>query len=472
MQAYHIQKIFFAAFAFAVVTHTEAAPFQDRDTVVFFGDSITHRGRYHEFLADYYYTRFPEADIRFVNSGIGGDNAKSSQFRIPEDIVERAPTHVCVHFGMNDVGRTVYSSRPTADDLVIAEKCQAEYRRNLPELVSKIRRAVPEARLLYLTPTPYDDTADVTNIPPGKTGWSVVNTKGCNVGLSLMAGFVMTQAKADGVPFVDWYTPLQSFLMGRRENDPHFMFTRYDRTHPEALGHSIMAWKFLEAQGAPALVSDVAVDAGSLAVKRAENAEVGTVTRSANGLSFCVRAKSLPFPVPAEALPVIGEFDVERKLNRETLSVEGLPGGRYAVHIDGSEVGVWPAAELAGGIALGFNERTPQYRQAQAVAEEVAALARREAKLRNHHSARWMFGNGGAPVDDVEAFRAWFEKNVADKNEYFAKFVPGYLDYWSKYREVRAEMQAEWRKVRARAKPPIRRYEIIETDANNKQEEN
>ena len=449
-----------------------AAPFADGDRVVFFGDSITHGGRYHEFLADYYYTRFPDADIRFVNSGIGGDNAKSSQFRIPEDIVERAPTHVCVHFGMNDVGRTVYSSRPTANDLVIAEKCQAEYRRNLPELVSKIRRAVPEARLLYLTPTPYDDTADVTNIPPGKTGWSVVNTKGCNVGLSLMAGFVMTQAKADGVPFVDWYTPLQSFLMGRRENDPHFMFTRYDRTHPEALGHSIMAWKFLEAQGAPALVSDVAVDAGSLAVKRAENAEVGSVTRSANGLSFSVRAKSLPFPVPAEARSVIGKFDVERKLNRETLSVEGLPEGRYAVRIDGSEVGVWTSAELAGGIALGFNEKTPQYRQAQAVAEGIAALTKREATLRNHHSARWMFGNRGAPVDDVEAFRDWFEKNVADKNEYFAKFVPGYLEYWPKYREVRAEMQAEWRKARARAKPPVRRYEIIRMVSNDKQEKN
>lgn len=77
---------------------------------------------------------------------------------------------------------------------------------------------------------------------------------------------------------------------------------------------------------------------------------------------------------------MVGEFDMERKLNRETLSVEGLPGGRYAVRIDGSEVGVWTAAELVGGGTLGFNERTPHCRQAQAVAEEIAALARREAK--------------------------------------------------------------------------------------------
>lgn len=65
-----------------------------------------------------------------------------------------------------------------ANDGKAPDGSQAEYRRNLPELVSKIRRAVPEARLLYLTPTPYDDTADVANIPPGKTDWSVVNNKG------------------------------------------------------------------------------------------------------------------------------------------------------------------------------------------------------------------------------------------------------------------------------------------------------
>ena len=76
----------------------------------FFGDSITHGGRYHEFVADYYLTRFPEADIRFVN-----------------------------------------------------------YR-------------------------------------------------GCNAGLSLLARHVLEQAKADGTFAVDWYAPLQAFLVKQRTN--------------------------------------------------------------------------------------------------------------------------------------------------------------------------------------------------------------------------------------------------------------
>ena len=61
-----------------------AEPFADGDTVVFLGDSITHGGRYHEFIADFYRTRYPERRIRFVNSGIGGDSAVGAMKRIKE----------------------------------------------------------------------------------------------------------------------------------------------------------------------------------------------------------------------------------------------------------------------------------------------------------------------------------------------------------------------------------------------------
>ena len=67
--------------ALALLAGTVSAePFVDGDTVVFFGDSITHGGFYHEYLTDFYRTRFPEADIRFVNSGIGGDTANGAEF--------------------------------------------------------------------------------------------------------------------------------------------------------------------------------------------------------------------------------------------------------------------------------------------------------------------------------------------------------------------------------------------------------
>lgn len=49
--------------------------FKDGETVCFLGDSITHGGRFHSFVYDYYLTRFPERTIRFVNAGVSGDSA-------------------------------------------------------------------------------------------------------------------------------------------------------------------------------------------------------------------------------------------------------------------------------------------------------------------------------------------------------------------------------------------------------------
>ena len=71
--------LFLVALAGACV----AEPFRDGDTVVFFGDSITHGGLYHKYIVDFYRTRFPERKIRFVNSGIGGDTAAGAMKRVP-----------------------------------------------------------------------------------------------------------------------------------------------------------------------------------------------------------------------------------------------------------------------------------------------------------------------------------------------------------------------------------------------------
>ena len=58
--------LFLVALAGACV----AEPFRDGDTVVFFGDSITHGGLYHKYIVDFYRTRFPERKIRFEYYGV------------------------------------------------------------------------------------------------------------------------------------------------------------------------------------------------------------------------------------------------------------------------------------------------------------------------------------------------------------------------------------------------------------------
>lgn len=434
--------------------------FSDGDTVVFFGDSITHGGRYHEFITDYYITRFPHWRIRFVNSGVGGDTATGALGRIPDDIVPYSPTHVVFHFGMNDVGRNLYFDGRTPAQLQKARSVREAYKRNLAILVSKVREKTPDASFIYMTPTLYDDTAVPTNIPAGASGWATVNQKGCNAGLEDLSSFVLAKARADGVLAVDHMTPMKEVLDSRRRTDPHFMLTGWDRVHPREAGHSIMAWTFLMTQGAPAVVSDIAVDAASSCILSSENAAVSALEVSGGEVSFTVLAKALPFPVAPEAREYLEEFDVEERLNRESLRVSGLGGGKWILSIDGVEVGRYTACALSSGILLGFNEKTPQYRQAAEVFAAQAAVSGRERKVRNAHYARWAYASR-FDVDDVEGFRKWGRDNHERiKGEYFAKYIPEYCDYWPRHKSVRASILAEQQRVRAMARPVARRYRL------------
>ena len=442
-----------AAFCFA-----EAEPFRDGDTVVFFGDSITHHGPYLQYLANFYRTRYPERKIRLVNSGTGGDTASGALKRLPEDVAEYAPTCVALHFGMNDVNRGAYTRTTSAVQLRQRAEAQANFRNNLTRLVQAVKGVAPNARFIYLTTTPYDDTAVPTNIPPGASGWATVNQVGCNGGLAQLAGHILAKAQTDGVTVVDWFSPLNNFVAKRRANNPHFMVTKWDRVHPGPLGHSIMAWSFLRAQHVSPVVSDVALNAATGTVEKSENAVVTEVAVTEHGLTFTLAAKSLPFPVVPEALGVIQEFNVEETLNREVLAVKGLQPGEYALTIDGTEVGSWTADAFAKGIRLGFNPKTPQYAQAQEVAAENARLWERECAMRNHHSARWFYF-GRTNVDDVEAFAKWIEEK--HETGYFAQFVPGYVAYWPHYREARAQLLADQEKVYAQARPKPHRYAIL-----------
>jgi hypothetical protein len=436
-----------------------AAPFNDGDVVVFFGDSITHGGFYHEYITDFYRTRYPEKSIRFINSGVGGDNANAAQRRIPDDVTPYNPTHVAIHFGMNDVSRGSYTADVSISKIANRVGAYERWKENINVLLGKLKESVPNAKHIYFTTTPYDDTAVVTNIPPGTKGWSTKNQIGCNVGLSMMAGHIANKAAADKVTYVDFYTPLNSFLVRHQKDDPHFMMTKYDRVHPLPLGHTIMAWKFLETQRVSPFVSDVLVDVKELKSVRRINAKVTDITGNENGVKFSILAKSLPFPVIPEALEYVKEFEVEKKLNREYLAVKGLSKGKYQLLIEGENVGEWSNEELEKGISLGFNSKTPQYRQAQEVLAKQAEVSAREREIRNCHYTRWFY-QPKTDVDDVKAFSEWFEKNVKNKTMVFSKFKPQYVEYWPKHKEVREQLWKDQEAVRALAKPRQLSYEV------------
>ena len=143
-----------------------------------------------------------------------------------------------------------------------------------------------------------------------------------------------------------------------------------DSVHPRPPGHVIMA---------VAIVNDLNllrnVSAASLELRDGKwsgsgtSAEVTDVSGTPNSVTFTSSEQALPWVLPAEAQLGVTLTDLGPKFSRETIQVSGLPVGEYSIQIDGQEVAKATADQLATGLDLQSNSKTPQYQQAAKVAE-------------------------------------------------------------------------------------------------------
>ena len=445
-----------AGFLFAMLPSVRAdgeelQPFRDGERWVALGDSITHTGSYRRFVALYYATRFPERRILSFNAGIAGDTAERSLPRLGIDVFPHKPTVTTVMFGMNDVGRYLYETNAQPDGQ--EEKRQARldaYRNHLRKVASALRESGTE--IILLTPTPFDDTVAA----------SAPNAPGCNAALARCAEIVRETAREFDAPVIDLHAPMTTLNQDLQKADPSASLIGSDRIHPGDPGHLVMAYLFLKAQNAPGVISDVHIDAEAGKVLKAENAGVTGLVTDGNGISFDMAAKALPFPVPASAEQALAIVPFTEELNREILQVSGLMPGRYALTIDGTEVGIFESTALAEGVPLAENARTPQHRQAM----EVLALDTRrfelEKNLRVLVYVEGMLGHRMVPDAPSDGFyfdaaarellaRPGFGGWVADQ-------VRNYLTLKPREAELRKELANSEDAFRRAALPVSHRY--------------
>ncbi len=86
---------------------------QDREKLLFIGDSITDCGRrnvalplgdgYVALLHDLVIGQWPERDITWVNKGMGGNKVTDLAERWEEDVIREAPQWLAVKIGINDL---------------------------------------------------------------------------------------------------------------------------------------------------------------------------------------------------------------------------------------------------------------------------------------------------------------------------------------------------------------------------------
>ncbi len=350
---------------------------KDGDRVVFYGDSITDQRLYTIFTESYIVTRFPKLNVKFIHSGWGGDRVGGGgggpiDLRLKRDVFAYNPTVMTIMLGMNDGSYRPYDSN-----------IFNTYSTGFQHIIDSMKSHSPGIRITLIQPSPFDD---VTRAPGFEGGYNGV--------LIRYGSYLKDLALKEHLDVADLNTPVVASLERAKAldttppKDPKEMQLSQrlvpDRVHPGPAGHLLMAAALLKAWNAPAVVSAVELDAAAHRLVKAENAKVTGVVANGTGLAWMQTDNALPMPIDLNDAPTqlaLRASDFVETLDQQTLHVAGLSGARYALKIDGQEVGAFTNEQFAQGINLAVLP-TPMLKQAL----EVHFLTKTHNDL---HFTRW-----------------------------------------------------------------------------------
>jgi lysophospholipase L1-like esterase len=280
---------------------------------------------------------------------VGGDRAKNALDRFDEDVAGFKPKYVTILLGMNDGAYTSFQ-QPIFDT----------YQKDMSTLLDKV--AATGAVAIPMTPTMHDARAArlaKRPLEPRDTYYNGV--------LALFGAWLREQAQVRGLGFVDMYSPLNDLTLEQRETDPTWTMIK-DAVHPGATGQVVMASAILDELVPRTLVAQIALtQRKGRFVSTGRNGEVSDL--QSDPIRFTFTAKSLPWVLPADAREGYKLVNGGHRFSAERLTIRSLNPGKYALKIDGNVVGEWNAGQLAAGIELEENEKTPQFQQALKVAQ-------------------------------------------------------------------------------------------------------
>lgn len=331
----------------------EKLDLQDGDSIVFLGDSITHQCLYTQYVEDYFYTRFPQIRLKLHNAGVGGARAWDALQRFDKDVAAYRPKYVSILLGMNDGTYKPYD-----------EEMFQTYRQDMTTLLNQLVEI--GAQPIPMTPTMYDSRAKRLF---GKRDRSEDAITLYNSVLAYYGTWLREMAGDRGYHFVDMWSPLNNLTLESREKDPRFTLIK-DAIHPGAPGQVVMATAMIEDLELPRQVSSIHVhhSAKKNWVGTVQNGELRDLQTTDKGISFRFTAKALPWVLPSDAQLGVDLTHLGHRYSRETFRVNGLAEGKYTLKINDTAVGTYSADQLAKGIELEANSKTPQHQQALNVA--------------------------------------------------------------------------------------------------------
>lgn len=358
------------------------APFKAGDRVAFVGNSITDGGHYHSYIWLYYMTHFPDMRLWIANCGVGGNTSLDILQRFDSDVLDKRPTVLTLTFGMNDTGYGEYTKTGAE---AFGNSRVAESRKHFLE-IEKALKQHKEIRPIMIGTSPYDQTS--------RGGGILLPKK--NDFIKKIIAFQDSAAKANHWEFVDFNQPMLDINAEHQSSNPKFTLCGVDRIHPDNVGHMVMAYLFLKAQGmAGREVASIGVDARKKKFTESGNCTLSNLVANDDGVAFDYLSKSLPYPLDtiahgsncthpqAQITQLIPSFMQE--MDNERLRVIGLkPKANYRLIIDSTLIDTLSTETLAKGVNLASYRNTPQYNQALTVMALNESRWKVERKFRDY----------------------------------------------------------------------------------------
>jgi lysophospholipase L1-like esterase len=323
--------------------------FKNGDRIVFLGDSITEQYQYSTDIELYLTTRFPQWNLAFINAGIGGDTATGGASRFQRHVLDEKPTAITINFGMNDAGYQKFN-----------QQSNDNFKKQTTMMLKMAKKA--GVRFALLSPNAVDP-----RVSPGFSDFRVY--------LETQKQYyapLKDLAAEYGATFVDQYAKTRAALEKMEADDPKAQKVKPfdDGFHTAPAGGLFMAHAILTGLGAPALVSDVEINAAS-GTSAPKACRITEMKASTNGVTFTRLDDAIPMPVPPEWASVLPYVNGLKDLNYYGLKVTGLASAKYTLLIDGKDVGSFTADQLAVGVNLGNLTTGPIYQQGKEVLDAI-----------------------------------------------------------------------------------------------------
>ena len=305
------------------------------------------------------------------------------------------------------------------------------------------------AAAIPMTPTMFDSRAQLlkTNNP------TELKVSYYNGVLSLYGSWLREQAYGRGLGFVDMWAPMNDLTLEQRKKDPKWTMIP-DAVHPSAPGQVVMAVAVIDNILPHPPVSQIVVadDKGKAEVK-ATRGVASNLQKTAKGVTFDFTGESLPWVLPPDAAAGYELTHAGHRLSNEKVTVRDLAAGEYVLKIDGNDVAKLTSGQLAFGVELEGNEKTPEYQQAL----KVALLN----KKRNDEAVRLLRNEWGGMKGQLRTITKAKTENapdLADKQKAYDEWLPG---FHSRIKELIAKAQAIEEEIYQANQPVAHHYEVV-----------